>query len=60
MERIVARYQIFSKSLATLELSLSKFNEVTEEHYYYQEIRDSVIQRFEYSIDTFRKSQGYN
>jgi nucleotidyltransferase substrate binding protein (TIGR01987 family) len=55
MERIEARYQLFKKALTTLEIVLAKFKNIDEEHEYYQEIRDSVIQRFEYSIDTFWK-----
>jgi nucleotidyltransferase substrate binding protein (TIGR01987 family) len=47
MEKIETRYALFIKALGTLETALTKFEKL--------EPRDSVIQRFEYSIDSFWK-----
>src|SRR3990167_1472976 len=55
MERIKERYAIFLSALTTLEKSLNKFTTRPSNHEDYEELRDSVIQRYEYTIDTFWK-----
>jgi len=54
MEKIVKRYDIALQTLATLKESLDTLHKDLSEKEY-RMIRDSVIQRFEYSIDTFWK-----
>ena len=54
MEKIIKRYEMALQTLATLKIVLDKLaGDVPEE--YRLELRDSAIQRFEYSIDTFWK-----
>lgn len=54
MEKIIKRYEMALQTLATLKIVLDKLEgDVPEE--YILELRDSAIQRFEYSIDTFWK-----
>lgn len=55
MERIAIRYNLFVKALASLKEVIEKFQEVEETDYYYKELRDSLIQRFEYSVDALWK-----
>lgn len=55
MEWIDKRYQVAQQALATLKTALDKFHDMDINHIYYQEVRDSIIQRFEYSTDTFWK-----
>lgn len=47
------RCEVFYKALQTLEKSLTKLE--TQKIDDYQELRDSIIQRFEYTADTFWK-----
>jgi nucleotidyltransferase substrate binding protein (TIGR01987 family) len=54
MEKVVKRYEMALQTLVTLKNVLDKLQgDVPEE--YRLELRDSAIQRFEYSIDTFWK-----
>ncbi len=55
MEEITKRYDIMLQALVTLKRSLDviRTRKLSEEDY--QMMRDSVIKRFEYSIDTFWK-----
>lgn len=55
MEQLRQRKKILLKVLSTLETSLLKFGDTLPSNQYYMELRDSVIQRFEYSIDNFWK-----
>ena len=55
MGRINERYLLLEKTLETLNSSIKKLQEVEPESYYYTELRDSSIQRFEYSLDTLWK-----
>jgi nucleotidyltransferase substrate binding protein (TIGR01987 family) len=55
MERVKVRYELFEKASHTLRTALTKFNDLHPTDYFYQEVRDSIIQRFEYSMDTFWK-----
>lgn len=48
------RYNLLIKSLKTLEISVRRSNDPTIKDVF-DEIRDSKIQRFEYTIDTFWK-----
>ncbi len=48
------RYDLLLKSLKTLAVSVRRSNDPTIKDEFY-EIRDSKIQRFEYTIDTFWK-----
>src|SRR5258708_1116630 len=52
MEKISTRYKIALQTLATLKNVLDKIKEDVPEKYAL-EMRDSTIQRFKYSIDTF-------
>lgn len=54
MERIEQRREIINQSLATLLESLNLIQEHTNQKLY-KALRDSVIQRFEYSYETFSK-----
>jgi nucleotidyltransferase substrate binding protein (TIGR01987 family) len=54
METLILRYTSLQKSLSTLRESLELIhNQAYEE--IYESLRDSVIKRFEYSMDTFWK-----
>ena len=53
MDRLLQRRQLVEKSLDTFRVALLKLSEINPEDYYYTEVRDSAIQRFEYSLDTF-------
>lgn len=54
MEKVIQRYETALQTLATLKIVLDKLeNGVPKE--YELEVRDSAIQRFEYSIDNFWK-----
>ena len=54
MEEIKDRYEIALQTLKTLKESLNRLetNTITKDYLF---ICDSIIQRFEYSIDTFWK-----
>ena len=53
MEKLTLRRNTLEKALKTLEKSLEKLK---QKHFTdYEELRDSIIQRFEYSVDTFWK-----
>lgn len=53
MEKIKSKYEIITKALKTLDKSLTKLH--TKKFSDYEELRDSIIQRFEYCTDTFWK-----
>lgn len=53
MEILTKRRDALEKALKTLEHSLKKLE--SKEFSDYEELRDSIIQRFEYSTDTFWK-----
>lgn len=53
MEKLILRREALTKALKTLEKSLKKLESNKFDDY--QELRDSIIQRFEYSTDTFWK-----
>lgn len=56
MEIIKVRHAALQKALLTLESGLTIFdNDEIMDHELYGLMRDGVIQRFEYSIDTFWK-----
>ncbi len=55
MEKLIDKKAQALAALNTLDLAINKFAALDPSDYYYQEIRDSVIKRFEYSIDTFWK-----
>lgn len=54
-EKLKNRYDIASQTLSTLKNVLDKFESNTIPKEYIMEIRDSIIRRFKYSIDTFWK-----
>lgn len=54
MEELIVRYHAVNKSLKTLDRSLNVLNDRSFVSVQ-SELRDSVIQRFEYSIDTLWK-----
>jgi len=53
VEKLILRRNALAKALKTLENSLAKLDQKTFTDY--QELRDSIIQRFEYSVDIFWK-----
>jgi len=56
MEKLEKRYNVVLKTLKTLKKSLDTLeNLASDEEKFYKGLRDSVIQRFEYSIDNFWK-----
>jgi nucleotidyltransferase substrate binding protein (TIGR01987 family) len=55
MEKIKDRYNTALQTLITLKEALDKLKSGKVPEEYIIEVRDSVIQRFEYSIDTFWK-----
>ncbi len=55
MEKIKDRYDITLQTLSTLREVLDKYESGKVPDEYILEVRDSIIQRFEYSIDTFWK-----
>lgn len=55
MERLKQRYMITQKAFATLNNAILDFNKSNPKDHYFMALRDSLIQRFEYSVDTFWK-----
>jgi nucleotidyltransferase substrate binding protein (TIGR01987 family) len=55
MERLKERHKLLLKALNTLHISLQKLDNCKMHDEDYEIIRDSVIKRFEYSIDSFWK-----
>lgn len=53
MEKLILRCTTLEKALKTLEKSITKLEQ--KKFTDYEELRDSLIQRFEYSTDTFWK-----
>jgi len=54
MEKLKQRYNTTLKTLLTLDKAIKLLNDPKNEEYY-DSFRDSVVQRFEYSIDNFWK-----
>jgi nucleotidyltransferase substrate binding protein (TIGR01987 family) len=55
MEKLKMRHMVVVQVLKTLDESLQLFNKSEKESSLWWSLSDSVIQRFEYSIDTFWK-----
>lgn len=55
MERLKERHQMILKALSSLNIALKKFNVCPVHDENYEIIRDSIIKRFEYTMDTFWK-----
>ena len=55
MEKLIKRHAMALQTLATLKSVLDKLEKGNVPEEYLLELRDSAIQRFEYSIDTFWK-----
>ncbi len=55
MERLNVRLNVLSKALNRLQEALDLFKTIDENEKIYSHIRDSVIQRFEFSVDIFWK-----
>jgi len=56
MEKLKKRYEVVVKTLETLKDAMNIINNLQpEEEKFYKGQRDSVVQRFEYSIDNFWK-----
>jgi nucleotidyltransferase substrate binding protein (TIGR01987 family) len=53
VEKLKLKYETICKAIKTLNKSLTKLKEDRFDDY--EELRDSIIQRFEYSVDTFWK-----
>lgn len=54
MEKLIKRYEMAQKTLISLEMALEDIKDTSSERRYMSN-RDSLIQRFEYSIDTLWK-----
>lgn len=55
MDRLTQKIRTLEKAFQSLEESHFKFQE-NKEQYFYKELRDSVIKRFEYTIDYLWKT----
>lgn len=55
MDKLKLKLEKLKKAFQTLEESYTKYQEINSHHFFYKEIRDSVIKRFEYTIDYFWK-----
>lgn len=55
MERLNQRHQLLIKAIQSLKTVLTDIQELPSSHKYYAPLRDSTIQRFEYTVDTFWK-----
>lgn len=55
MERLKQRYMLTQKALVTLDKAVLDFSHSKPNDPYFMALRDSLIQRFEYSIDTLWK-----
>ena len=54
MEKLIQRRDVVIKTLDTLEKAIEKLNDPKRKEDY-ESFRDSLVQRFEYSIDNFWK-----
>jgi len=54
MEKLKKRYDVVVKTLDTLETAITKLHDPKNKENY-ESFRDSLVQRFEYSIDNFWK-----
>lgn len=55
MERLKQRYILTQKAFTTLDKAIIDFSKSKSQDPYFMALRDSLIQRFEYSVDTFWK-----
>jgi nucleotidyltransferase substrate binding protein (TIGR01987 family) len=55
MEKLTRKRKQIIAALKSLEISIHEFNELNTIDRYHEIVRDSVIKRFEYSIDIFWK-----
>lgn len=55
MERLKERYALLMKAINTLDVGIRKLEACADHDEDYGIIRDSVIKRFEYTVDTFWK-----
>lgn len=55
MAKLTRKSQQIVNALKSLEISLNEFQELSKIDRYHEIVRDSVIKRFEYSIDLFWK-----
>lgn len=55
MERLKQRYMLTQKAFATLDKAILAFSHSQPNDPYFMALRDSLIQRFEYSMDTLWK-----
>jgi nucleotidyltransferase substrate binding protein (TIGR01987 family) len=55
MERLKQRYMLTQKAFASLDKAIIDFSKSNPKDPYFMALRDSLIQRFEYSVDTFWK-----
>lgn len=54
-EKVIAKIAYFQKALKSLHAALVRLQKVTPDDELYEPLRDSLIKRFEYSIDMFWK-----
>lgn len=54
MEKLTKRYNVVIQTLKTLKTAIEKLNDPQNKENY-ESFRDSLVQRFEYSIDNFWK-----
>ncbi len=55
MEQLKSKQIIVQKTINALESGIERFKQQHEELYEYEAFRESLIQRFEYTVDTFWK-----
>ena len=55
MEQLKNKYEVVQNTITALELGIQRFHKYNQEDYEYEAFRESLIQRFEYTIDTFWK-----
>jgi nucleotidyltransferase substrate binding protein (TIGR01987 family) len=55
MDQLKSKYLIVQKTMNALEQGIRHFEQKDAEHNEYEIFRESLIQRFEYTIDTFWK-----
>ncbi len=55
MEQLKHKQSVVQKTLNALDVGITHFKKHHEQQYEYEAFRESLIQRFEYTIDTFWK-----
>lgn len=53
MEKLTQKKQQTVAALKTLDTSINKISQLKKDDFFYPEVRDSLIKRFDYSVDIF-------